>query len=199
MDTRTARAQLNDLAGDAGRLGITSKQQILDFVEAADQIYVALGEDLGEDAVKNIGKLAQMFGESDRLGLRGAMLATGSVINELAQSSSAAEGYIMEFANRLAGVGNQAGLSQAQIMAFGSVLDQNAVNVEKGATALQNVFTALFKNPAKMAQAAGLEVQKFTELLSTDANAALIDLPNLTKFGRGEAVKRTNPKPNSLG
>ncbi len=105
----------------------------------------------------------------------------------------------MEFANRLAGVGNQAGLSQAQIMAFGSVLDQNAVNVEKGATALQNVFTALFKNPAKMAQAAGLEVQKFTELLSTDANAALIDLPNLTKFGRGKAVKRTNPKPNSLG
>ncbi len=199
MDTRTARALLNDLAGDAGRLGITSKQQILDFVEAADQINVALGEDLGEDAVKNIGKLAQLFGDADAMGLKQAMLSTGSVINELAQSSSAAEGYIMEFANRLAGVGNQAGLSQAQIMAFGSVLDQNAVNVEKGATALQNVFTALFKNPAKMAQAAGLEVQKFTELLSTDANAALIDLPNLTKFGRGKAVKRTNPKPNSLG
>ena len=29
MDTRTAREQLNDLAGDAGRLGIQSKQQIL--------------------------------------------------------------------------------------------------------------------------------------------------------------------------
>ena len=174
METRTPREKLNDLAADAGRLGIQTKEGVQEFVEAADIINTALGEDLGEDAVKNIGKLAQMFGESDRLGLRGAMLATGSVINELAQSSSAAEGYIMEFANRLAGVGNQAGLSQAQIMAFGSVLDQNAVNVEKGATALQNVFTALFKNPAKMAQAAGLEVQKFTELLSTDANAALL-------------------------
>ncbi len=82
MDTRTARAQLNDLAGDAGRLGITSKQQILDFVEAADQINVALGEDLGEDAVKNIGKLAQLFGDADAMGLKQAMLATGSVINE---------------------------------------------------------------------------------------------------------------------
>lgn len=159
METRTPREKLNDLAADAGRLGIQTKEGVQEFVEAADIINTALGEDLGEDAVKNIGKLAQMFGESDRLGLRGAMLATGSVINELAQSSSAAEGYIMEFANRLAGVGNQAGLSQAQIMAFGSVLDQNAVNVEKGATALQNVFTALFKNPAKMAQAAGLEKQ----------------------------------------
>lgn len=174
LETRTPREKLNDLASDAGRLGINTKEGVQEFVEAADIINTALGEDLGEDAVKNIGKLAQMFGESDRLGLRGAMLATGSVINELAQSSSAAEGYIMEFANRLGGVGNQAGLSQAQIMAFGSVLDQNAVSVEKGATALQNVITALFKDPAKMAQAAGLEVQKFTQLLSTDANEAII-------------------------
>ena len=175
LETKTPREKLNDLAADAGRLGITSKESVLEFVAAADTINLALGEDLGENAVKNIGKLAQMFGESDRLGLRGAMLATGSVINELAQSSSASEGYIMEFANRLAGVGNQAGLTQAQIMAFGSVLDQNAVNVEKGATALQNVFTALFKAPAKMASTAGLEVEKFTNLLRTDANAAVLE------------------------
>ena len=63
MDTRTSRAALNDLAADAGRLGITAKKDILDFVSAADQINVALGEDLGEGAVKEIGKLAQMFGD----------------------------------------------------------------------------------------------------------------------------------------
>ncbi len=174
MDTRTARAQLNDLAGDAGRLGITSKQQILDFVAAADQINVALGEDLGEDAVKNIGKLAQLFGDADAMGLKQAMLSTGSVINELAQSSSASEGYLMEFTARLAGVGHQAGMTQAQVMAFGSILDQGMVNVEKGATALQNVITALYTNPQKMAKAAGLEVQQFTQLLKTDGNAAVL-------------------------
>ena len=143
MDTSTPREQLNELAGDAGRLGIQSKQEILDFVQAADQINVALGEDLGEDAVKNIGKLAQLFGDADRLGLKQGMLSTASVINELAQSSSASEGYLMEFTARLAGVGHQAGMTQAQVMAFGSVLDQGMVNVEKGATALQNVITAL--------------------------------------------------------
>lgn len=174
MDTRTSRAALNDLAADAGRLGIQSKDDILAFVEAADQINVALGEDLGEGAVKNIGKLADMFGESSRLGLKEAMLATGSTINELAQSSSASEGYIMEFTNRLAGMANQAGLTQAQIMAFAAVMDQNSVNVEKGATALQNVITALFQNPAKYAAAAGLEVQSFTNLLRTDANEAVL-------------------------
>lgn len=66
MDTRTPREQLNALAGDAGRLGIDSKEKILEFVEAADQINVALGEDLGKDAVKNIGKLAQLYGDDER-------------------------------------------------------------------------------------------------------------------------------------
>ena len=175
LDTRTPREKLNDLAADAGRLGIQSKEAVLDFVEAADQINVALGDDLGEDAVKNIGKLAQMFGTDKTMGLKQAMLSTASVINELAQSSSASEGYIMEFTNRLAGVGNQAGMSQAQLMGLASVMDQNQVAVEKGATALQNVLTALFKDPAKMAKAAGLEVEAFTKKLSVDANGALLE------------------------
>ena len=189
MDTRTAREQLNDLAGDAGRLGIQSKQQILDFVQAADQINVALGEDLGEDAVKNIGKLAQLFGDADKMGLKQAMLSSASVINELAQSSSASEGYLMDFTARLAGVGKQAGMTQAQVMAFGSVLDQNMVNVEKGATALQNVITALYAKPAAMAKVAGLNVKEFTQLLKTDGNAALLQFVEaLRKAGKMDAL-----------
>ena len=189
MDTRTAREQLNDLAGDAGRLGIQSKQQILDFVQAADQINVALGEDLGEDAVKNIGKLAQLFGDADKMGLKQAMLSSASVINELAQSSSASEAYLMDFTARLAGVGKQAGMTQAQVMAFGSVLDQNMVNVEKGATALQNVITALYAKPAAMAKVAGLNVKEFTQLLKTDGNAALLQFVEaLRKAGKMDAL-----------
>ena len=189
MDTRTAREQLNDLAGDAGRLGIQSRQQILDFVQAADQINVALGEDLGEDAVKNIGKLAQLFGDADKMGLKQAMLSSASVINELAQSSSASEAYLMDFTARLAGVGKQAGMTQAQVMAFGSVLDQNMVNVEKGATALQNVITALYAKPAMMAKVAGLNVKEFTQLLKTDGNAALLQFVDaLRKAGKMDAL-----------
>ena len=48
MDTRTAREQLNELAGAAGRLGITNKEMIEEFVDGADKINVALGDDLGE-------------------------------------------------------------------------------------------------------------------------------------------------------
>ena len=40
MDTRTPTEKLNALAADAGRLGITSKAAIKDFVEAADIINI---------------------------------------------------------------------------------------------------------------------------------------------------------------
>lgn len=197
LDTRTPREKLNDLAADAGRLGIQSKGAVLDFVEAADQINVALGEDLGEDAVKNIGKLAQMFGTDKTMGLKQAMLSTASVINELAQSSSASEGYIMDFTNRLAGVGNQAGMSQAQLMGLASVMDQNQVAVEKGATALQNVLTALFKDPAKMVKAAGLEVEAFTKKLSVDANGALLEF--LQALNSAGGMDRLTPMLAEMG
>lgn len=174
MDTRTSREALNDLAADAGRLGIQGKQAVLDFVQAADLINIALGEDLGEDAVKNIGKLADVFGDSQRLGLKQAMLSTASTINELAQSSSASEPYLMEFASRLGGVGASAGMTQAQLLGIASVMDQNKVNVEKGATAMQNILNALFADTAKMAKGAGLDVQQFTALLKKDANEALL-------------------------
>lgn len=47
LDTRTSREELNALAGEAGRLGITSKDAIMEFVDGADKIRVALGDDLG--------------------------------------------------------------------------------------------------------------------------------------------------------
>lgn len=176
IDTRTSRERLNELAGDAGRLGITGKEGILEFVDAADKINVALGEDLGEDAVKNIGKLAQMFGESDRLGLRGAMLATGSAVNELAQNSSASEPYIVEFTARLAGVAQQAKISQADIMGYASALDQNMQQMETAATVMSQLITKMFQQPARFAELAGMQVKEFSELIARDANAALLRL-----------------------
>lgn len=184
MDTRTPTEKLNALAADAGRLGITSKEAIKDFVEAADIINVALGEDLGEDAVKEIGKLAEMFGTTETMGLRGAMLATGSAINTLAQSSSASERYLMDFTSRLAGVANQAQISQANILGFASVLDQNKQQAEMSATALQKLLMNMFTAPEKYAHLAGMSVKEFANALKNDANEALITfLDTLNKKG----------------
>lgn len=174
MDTRTPRQKLNQLAEDAGRLGITSTAAVEEFVDGADKNNVALGDDLGDKAVSQIGKLAQMFGEDKTMGLRGAMLATGSAINELAQNSSASAGYLVDFTARVAGVGKQAGFTQAQIMGLASVLDQNMQQDETAATAVQNLLAKMFQDSAKFAQIAGLNVKEFAKTLKEDANGALL-------------------------
>lgn len=174
METRTAREKLNQLAGDAGRLGITASSMVEEFVDGADKINVALGDDLGDDAVKDIGKLALMFGEDKTKGLRGAMLATGSAVNELAQNSSASAGYLVDFTARVAGVGKQAGFTQAQIMGLASVLDQNMQQDETAATAVQNLLAKMFQDSAKFAKIAGLNVKEFSKTLKEDANGALL-------------------------
>lgn len=184
MDTRTAREKLNALAGDAGRLGITGKKDVLEFVDAADKINVALGEDLGEDAVKNIGKLAQMFGEDKKMGLRGAMLATGSAVNEVAQNSSAAEAYLVGFTARVAGAANQAKVAQGDILGYASVLDQNMQQQEMAATAFQTLMMKMYQEPAKFAGIAGKSVEEFTLLIKNDANEAILQfLETLNKKG----------------
>lgn len=174
MDTRTPRQKLNQLAEDAGRLGITSTAAVEEFVDGADKINVALGDDLGDKAVSQIGKLAQMFGEDKNKGLRGAMLATGSAVNELAQNSSASAGYLVDFTARVAGVGKQAGFTQAQIMGLASVLDQNMQQDETAATAVQNLLAKMFQDSSKFAKIAGLNVKDFAKTLKEDANGALL-------------------------
>lgn len=174
LDTRTSRTELNQLAGAAGRLGIQGKEKIEEFVDAADKINVALGDDLGQGAVDKIGKLATMFGESDRLGLRGAMLATGSAVNDLAQSSSANAGYIVDFTADLSGVASQANMAQSEIMGLASALDQNMQEEATSATVFSQLITKMFQKPQKFAKLAGMEVEKFTKLLNTDANEALL-------------------------
>ena len=183
MDTRTARERLNELAGDAGRLGITMKKDVLEFVEAANMIDVALGEDLGQDAIKNIGKLADMFGDSER-SMKENMLAIGSAVNEVAQNSSAAEPYLVEFSARMGGVAKQAKLSITDVMGFASALDQNMLRSEMASTALQGLILKLYQEPAKYAKIARMDVKQFTTLMETDANEAVLQfLASLGKLG----------------
>lgn len=173
MDTRTPRTRLNELAGDAGKLGISTKEGVKEFVEAADMINVALGEDLGKDAITQIGKLANMFGDGDR-SLKENMLAVGSAVNSVAQSSAASETYLVEFTARMGGVGKQANMAITDIMGFASALDQNMLRSEMASTALSNLILKLYQEPAKYAKLAGLQVDEFTKLMSEDVNEAVL-------------------------
>lgn len=181
MDTATSREELNALAGAAGRLGITSRQSIEEFVSAADTINIALGDDLGEGAIDQIGKLAMAFGEDDKMGLRGAMLATGSAVNELAQNSAANAGYLVDFTARVAGAARNLGMSQADIMGFGAVMDENLLRDEMASTAFANMLTKMATDTQKFADIAGMNAKDFANLMKNDVNGAVLAVADSLK------------------
>lgn len=166
IDTRTPVEQLNNLAYTAGKLGIQGRDNILEFVKAGNQINVALGEELGEDAIQNIAKLNDVLGITKQLGVERSLLATGSAINELGQTSTANEGYLVDFAQRMGGIAKQAGLTIQQILALGSASDQMGQNVEVSATALNKVLTTLVSQTDQVAKAIGVTYEELSAALN---------------------------------
>lgn len=122
MDTRLAREQLNLLAQEGGRLGYNTVASVKEYVEAASIINVAL-VDLGEGATQTIAKLSNIFGMEQMYGVRDSMLKIGSTVNHLSQNCTAAKPFIVEFAQRMAGIGSTAKMTIPEIMAFAATLD----------------------------------------------------------------------------
>jgi TP901 family phage tail tape measure protein len=174
IDTRTARKELLDLASDAGKIGLSATKDIEQFVRAGDKIKVALGEDLGQDAIKNIAKLNDLFGETQKMGVEQSMLATGSAINALGQAGTANEQYLVDFTMRIAGIATQAEISQADIIGLAATLDELGQQSETSSTALTQLFIDMQKNSDTYAKVAGLNVKEFNKLLQEDSNAAFI-------------------------
>lgn len=197
LNTRTPRAELLLLAEEAGRLGITGKKNIMDFVEVANKIKISLGDDLGgnaEQAIKEVGKLTEIYRVGQQYGtdFKTSMEKVGSGLNEVANNSNASAEYLIEYLKRLGGIATQARITAADIMGYASTYDQLGQNVEMAATAQSQVIVDMFTDPAKYARIAKMEVAAFSNLLNTDANEAFIRfLEGLNGNNEGLSVMAT--------
>lgn len=177
LDTRSSAEELLNLSRIAGKLGITDAKEILGFVKATDQIGVALKEDLGgnvEDAVRELGKLADIFQLKSELGMEQALLKIGSAINELGMASTANEAYLVAFAKRTAGIAPIAGVSIQNILGLAATLDSLGQSAEVSSTAYSQMMTRMNKKTTEFARIAKLDLGEFTRLLREDANEAML-------------------------
>ena len=176
IDTRTGQEELQGLARIGGKLGIEGKTNLEGFVRAADQINVALKEDLGgdtEETIRQVGKLVDIFKVKDDFGIEQGLLKVGSIINELGAASTANEGFV-EFSKRVAGVAPSAGISVDAIMGLAATLDQFGQQAEASSTVYSQMMAKMFKNTTAYADIAGMSLEKFSVLMNTDANEAFI-------------------------
>ncbi len=174
IDTRTPVEELRRLAVEAGRLGYDSKEDILGFVRAADQIQVALGDVLGEDATKDMAKIVDIFKLKEVFGIEGALLRVGSAINEIGMASTANEGYVVDFIKRMSGVSGVANISVQEIIALAGTLDSLGQSSEVGSTALSKVLVKMGSDVPTYAKMAGESVDDFRKILERSALEGLM-------------------------
>ena len=181
FNTRTPRKELLELAEEAGRLGKKSRKDIMDFVEVANQIKVALGDDLGGEAsvaIREVGKLTEIYKIGNQYGtdFKESMLKVGSAINEVSANSNAQAPYLIDYLKRMGGIAGQMKVTAAETIGYASTLDQLGQSQEMAATAQGKLMVDMFKDQAKYAAIAKMSTEDFSTLLRTDANEAFLKL-----------------------
>lgn len=184
IDTRTSVQELHNLAFEAGRLGIGGggADAVLGFVRAANQINVALGEDLGEDAIVQLAKMNDVMGNTATMGVEKALLATGSAVNLLSQSSTASGTYMSDYAMRLSGIATQAHMTTDELLGLAAASDATGQEVEVSATAMNKFVVQLQTHYKTVAKAAGVNQQMLHDMLTmgktTDAVVMVLEALN---------------------
>lgn len=148
IDTRTSIDGLAQLAYEGAKLGMGKygMDGMAQFVKAADKINVAIGEEMGEEALPALSKMVETMGLIPKMGIEKAMLATGSAMFKLSSTSTSTSTNIVEFAKRLTGVSRTAGITTDQLLALGSASDSLFLMPEVSATAMSKFIVALQKN-----------------------------------------------------
>ena len=196
MDTRTAQNDLLGLVRVGGKLGITGKEDLLGFARAADQINVALGGDLGgdvEEVLGSVGKLVDIFQLQGEFGMEQAMLKLGSAINSLGMSSTANEGYIVNFSSQLAGIAPNVNIATSDILGMAAVMDKYNQRAETAATVIQQVILKMYSDTETFARIAGKSLKEFNDMLAVDTNAAFLSvLEGMNRYQGGIAEIANN-------
>ena len=176
FDTRSTRMELLALAEEAGRLGITGVENIKGFVESANEMKVALGDDLSDEAIREVGKMTNIFkvGEQTGRSFEKSMQSLGSAINEISASGANTADFLVDFMKRTAGVSDLADIQADKIVGLAAAFDELGQSREISATAINKTLLSMGENVSDFASIAGLSIAEFSKLLEEDANEALI-------------------------
>lgn len=145
IDTRTTIEELNQIAYAGAKLGIGKygTAGLEQFVRAANQVNVALKEDLGADALTALSKITEVMGLIPKMGVEKSMLAVGSAMFQLSATSTATSNNIVEFSKRLTGIARTAGITTDQLLALGSAADSMYLMPEVASTAFNKLISSL--------------------------------------------------------
>ncbi|GAB3892466.1 phage tail tape measure protein [Larkinella knui] len=182
INTRTAVADLTDIAKVAGQLGI-AKEDVLGFVESVDKAVIALGDEFtggAEEVASSIGTLQKLFKETKDLQAGVAINQIGSALNALGAAGSATAPVVADFTARMGQLGN---LSPqiSQTMGLGAALQELGLSAEIAAGGVSNILLTAAKDTGAFAKQLGITEVEMKNLINTDPNKFLLDLATSLK------------------
>lgn len=169
IDTRTSVDGLAQLAFQGAKLGMGKYgvEGMAQFVKAADKINVAIGEEMGEEALPALSKMVEVMGLIPKMGIDKAMEATGSAMFKLSSTSTSTSNDIVEFSKRLTGVARTAGITTDQLLALGSASSSMMLMPEVASTAMGKFIVALQKNHNLIAKELGIPDETIKNLYAS--------------------------------
>lgn len=176
IDTRTATADLRNIAVVAGQLGI-SKDQVEGFVSSVDKINVALGDEISggaEVVAETVGKLRNVMGDIQTQDVGTDLMHIGNALNVLGAAGFATSPVIADFANRIGGIGIPLGMTSGQVMGLSATFQELNISTERGGTAMGKILMKMSTNTKEFSRVAGMDVTKFTQLVNKDMYGAFM-------------------------
>lgn len=165
--------ELNNVAEAAGQLGI----KVAD-IEEFTRVMIDLARTTNltsDEAATSIAQFQNIFGaagkEVDRF---------GATLVALGNAGASTEKSILEMGVRIAGAGNQIGLTQGEVLAFASALSSLGIEAEAGGSAISKVMINMAlavsrggEELASFAEIAGQTSAQFAESFRNDASQAV--------------------------
>ncbi len=155
-------SQLASFAAVGGQFGI-SASGITEFTRTVAALDVAVDGLSAEQAAEGLAQIRNITGDSEaNIGNMAATLVA------LGNAGSSTEQQILDFTQRLSGIGKTVGLTTPEIFALGATLANLGINAELGATAMQTTFVDM----AKAVSHGGDELKTFDQVAQQGGLAA---------------------------
>ena len=170
LNTRTSKQELLNIAQIGGRLGITDKEQIKEFTEEIDKIYVALGDSFQgglEEVTTKVGKLKNLFEETRDQNYGEALNAIGSALNELGANGSSSEQNITDFATRIGALPAVLKPSIEKTLGLGAAFEESGIDAEVASSGYSRFMSVAGNNIAAFAKQMKITTKEASELFNT--------------------------------
>lgn len=193
IETRTSLNKLLDFSIIASKAGV-AQENIAGVTKAIDQLQLVAGKELGdvEQTVTSVVKLVNVFEGPGKV-TEENVLKFGNALVELANKGVATGGFLVDFAQRLAGIQGITKVDIQSVLGLGAAFEEQGQSAEVASTAITQVMIKMGQDIEKFAGIAKKPLDEFRKTLREAPAEAVLQVAEGLK-GDAKAFDEIAPK-----